>query len=318
MTQVINKAAIISAVENIDVIAAMKTGFIEYSNGNCVVPPVGELLFEKENGESHIKYGYIKNGTHYVIKIASGFYDNPKLGIPSSQGMMLVFNQKTGVNEAILLDEGHLTNIRTAAAGALVAQYFAPRKIKAFGIIGTGIQGSLQFQFLQQHHTCKDVWIWDINEDNTNHFKAKFGKDFNIHIAKSTSELASNCNMIVSCTPSQEPLIKACDIKPGTHITAVGSDTPEKQELESEILAMADILISDSLSQSESRGEIFRAVKNGSIKREKPIELGKALQDKKQHRSSDNQISVADLSGVAVQDIMIAKAVLNYIQITSK
>lgn len=312
MAQVIKKAEIISAVNNIDVVAAMKTGFIEYSNGNCIVPPVGELLFEKENGETHIKYGYIKNGTHYVIKIASGFYNNPQLGIPSSQGVMLVFNQKTGVLEAVLLDEGYLTNIRTAAAGALVAQYFAPKNVKAVGILGTGIQGDLQFQYLQKYRSFKDVWIWDINQENTKQFKSKYGTDFNIHIAETTSELVKNCNLIVSCTPSQIPLIKSCDVMPGTHITAVGSDTPEKQELESEILSMADILICDSTSQSKSRGEIYKAVNNGTVTREKLSELGNALQNESLQRISDDQISVADLTGVAVQDIMIAQAVLNY------
>lgn len=312
MAKIINKADIISAIENIDVVAAMEKGFLEYSNGNCVIPPVGELLFEKENGETHIKYGYIKNNSHYVIKIASGFYNNPDLGISSSQGLMLVFNQKTGIVEAILLDEGYLTNVRTAAAGALATKYFAPQNIKAIGIIGAGIQGNLQFQYLQKYRNCKDVWIWDINEENTNRFKLKYEADFNINIAKNTSELANNCNLIVSCTPSCIPLIKASDILPGTHITAVGSDTTEKQELESEIFTKADIVISDSIAQTKSRGEIYKAHSMGLIDTKKVIELGHALQNEKLQRNSDSEITIVDLTGVAVQDIMIAQAVYNY------
>jgi ornithine cyclodeaminase/alanine dehydrogenase-like protein (mu-crystallin family) len=313
MAIVINRDEILSIVKNIDVVAEMEKGFIEYSNGNCIVPPVGELLMEKNNGETHIKYGYIKDQQYYVIKVASGFYDNPKLGIPSSQGLMLVFNQKTGQTEAVLLDEGHLTNIRTAAAGALVAKYFAPKKIKAVGIVGAGTQGKLQLKYLQENNPCKEVWVWDINKVSSLKYKAELESDFNIHIAETTAELAHHCNLIVTSTPSQNALLHATDIRKGTHITAVGSDTPEKQELDSEILVVADIVVSDSISQSKSRGEIYRATRNGSISPVKVIELGVALQHKQLQRTSEKQITVTDLTGVAVQDIMIAQSVyLNY------
>ncbi len=313
MVTIINRDEILSIVKDIDVVAAMEKGFIDYSKGNCVVPPVGELLFEKNNGETHIKYGYIKDEQYYVIKIASGFYDNPQLGIPSSQGLMLVFNQKTGVTEAVLLDEGHLTNIRTAAAGALAAKHFAPKNIKAVGIIGTGIQGKLQLQYLQQHNPCKNVWIWDINKENASKYKTELSNDFDIRVAESTAEIAQNCNIIITSTPSQNALLFAKYIQEGTHITAVGSDTPEKQELESEILTKADIVVSDSIAQSKNRGEIYRATKNGTISHEKVIELGTAIQQKQLQRTSEKQITVTDLTGVAVQDIMIAQSVyLNY------
>ena len=140
MSTIIHLAEIKKRLKNIDVAAAMEEGFIQYSNGNTVVPPVGELIFDNPPGDVHIKYGYIKKDTYYVIKIASGFYENPKLGIASCQGLMLLFDQKTGELAAVLLDEGHLTDIRTAAAGALVAKYFAPPQIKAIGIIGTGME----------------------------------------------------------------------------------------------------------------------------------------------------------------------------------
>jgi len=309
MATIINLKEIKSIIKNVDVVAAMEEGFIQYSNGNTVVPPVGELLFEKPKGDVHIKYGYIKNDDYYVIKIASGFYDNAKLGIPSGQGMMLLFDQKTGVPRAVLLDEGYLTDIRTAAAGALAAKYFAPKNIKAIGIIGTGIQAKLQLQYLQKYTPCHSVWVWGRNNKSTEKFANEFKTDFDIRIADSLSELAKNCNLIVTTTPSEFPLLKANDIQKGTHITAVGSDTEHKQELESEILEKADIVISDSIPQSKSRGEIFRAVKDGVILGDGIIELGTAIQDSELQRTNDNQITVVDLTGVAVQDIMIAKAV---------
>jgi ornithine cyclodeaminase len=309
MTAILNINDILSAIEDVDVITAMEEAFIQYSVGNAVVPPVGELLFDKPKGDAHIKYGYIKDNEFYCIKIASGFYENAKLGIPSSQGMMLLFSQKTGEPIAVLLDEGRLTDIRTAAAGALAAKYFAPKKVKAIGIIGSGIQARLQLQYLQKVTDCNTVWIWGRNSENTNKFKEEVENEYDVHIASSPSELASHCNLIVTTTPSNEPILIAEDIKPGTHITAVGSDTADKQELESQLLQKADIVIADSLIQSETRGEIFRAVNDNAIDSKNVIELGSAIQNETLQRINDDQISIVDLTGVAVQDIMIATAV---------
>ncbi len=311
MATVINLKDIKSIIKNVDVVAAMEEGFIQYSNGNTVVPPVGELLFEDPKGDAHIKYGYIKNDDYYVIKIASGFYDNAKLGIPSSQGLMLLFDQRTGVPKAILLDEGFLTDIRTAAAGALAAKYFAPKDIKAIGIIGTGIQAKLQLQYLQKYSPCKSVWVWGRNKKNSENFAKELGANFDIQIAETLSQLAENCNLIVTTTPSEIALLKADDIQKGTHITAVGSDTAHKQELESILLKKADIVIADSIPQSKSRGEIYRAITDGEISESTIIELGTAIQNSKLQRTTEEQITVVDLTGVAVQDIMISKAVYN-------
>lgn len=318
MATVIKLDDIKPLLKNIDVVLAMEKGFIQYSNGNTVVPPVAELLFDNPPGDVHIKYGYIKQDDFYCIKIASGFYDNPKLGIASSQGMMLLFNQKTGQPVAVLLDEGHLTDIRTAAAGALAAKYFASKNIKAIGIIGTGIQAKLQLQYLQRNNPCKTVWVWGRTLENAEKFQRELGEDYSIHIAKNPSEVAKQCNLIVTTTPSEKALLFAKDIQPGTHITAVGSDTLDKQELDSEILKMADFVISDSIPQSKSRGEIYQATKAGAISSDKVVELGNAIQEKSLQRTGSDQISVVDLTGVAVQDIMITKAVYEaYINIKS-
>ena len=144
---IITRGQIKSVLPGIDVIAAMEEAFSAYSAGRAVVPPVGELLLEK--GEVHIKYGYIKNEEFYVIKIASGFYENAELGISSGNGLMLLFKQETGELASILLDEGHLTNVRTAAAGAVAAKYLAPKKVHRIGIVGTGVQARLQLIHLK-------------------------------------------------------------------------------------------------------------------------------------------------------------------------
>ena len=304
-----------SLLKDVDVVTAIEEGFKQYSNGNTVVPPVGELLFEDPPGDVHIKYGYIKNDDFYVIKIASGFYNNKNLGIPSSQGMMLLFDQKTGQTEAVLLDEGYLTDVRTAAAGAVAAKYFAPKHIDAIGIIGTGIQAKMQLHYLQKTNPCKTVWVWGRTVTNAVKFKDELADDFDVYIARTPAEVAKNCNLIVTTTPSESPLLQAADIRPGTHITAVGSDTSDKQELDASILQKADIIIADSIFQSKSRGEIYQAISKGFISEDQISELGDAIQIQDLQRMSDQQITVVDLTGVAVQDIVITSAVfLNHQQ----
>jgi len=130
-----------------------------------------------------------------------------------------------------------------------------------------------------------------------------------IHFTRDITDVTRSCSLIVTATPSKVPLLKADDIRPGIHITAVGSDTPEKMELEPELLARADIVVADSLAQSESRGEVFRAAQAGALDRDRVVEFGRVIEDPALGRRNDEQITVADLTGVAVQDIQIAKAV---------
>ena len=160
MQQIYPLNQILGVLENMDVrdiVDSIEEGFVAYSQGKVTVPPVGELLFKDPPGDVHIKYGCIVGDDYYVIKIASGFYENPRLDLPSFSGMMLMFSQKTGRLDSILLDEGHLTNIRTAAAGAVVARYMAPRNVSRIGIFGTGCQGRMQLEYLRSIIDCKDV-----------------------------------------------------------------------------------------------------------------------------------------------------------------
>lgn len=296
-----------------DLIPLIEKGFIALSAGQAVVPPVGELLFENPVGETHIKYGYIKQEPYFTIKIASGFYENPILGLKSSQGLVLLFSQQTGELLAILLDEGYLTDIRTAIASMITLKYLAPKKINCIGIIGTGIQAQLQLQFLEQVCNCKNIMVWGRNQENTNLFKCNFqNTDFSIKTASTISDLTENCNVIITTTSSKQPLLEENQIKAGTHITAIGSDTAEKIELSPKILKKADLIVSDSIAQSYSRGEVFQARKNQCLDESKLIELGNLIQNPKLGRIDERQITIADLTGVAVQDIMIATAIFNH------
>lgn len=310
MVHTFNLDQIKKALENIDVIQAVEQGFVAYSEGKVVVPPVGEMIFEDPPGEAHIKYGFIKNDGYYVIKIASGFYENFKINLPTNAGLMLLFSQKSGQLLSILLDEGHLTAVRTAAAGAVVAKYLAPKQVDCIGVFGAGSQGRLQVEYLKPILNCMDVMVWGLNQEELEEYKRYMQpRGYNIHTTLDPDFIASSCNFIVMATPSKIPLLHSDQIKKGIHITAMGSDTSEKQELDEKILQMADIVVTDSFDQCQSRGEIYHALKAGVIEADEVVELGNVILKNDLRRVSDEQISVADLTGVAVQDYQVSKAV---------
>jgi len=306
--KIATKTQIQGILPSLDLIPAIEEGFVAYSLGRAVVPPVGEMILDK--GEVHIKSGFIKGDDLYVIKIASGFYGNRALGLPSGNGCMLLFNQSTGESAAILLDEGLLTDVRTAVAGAVAAKYFAPRKVERIGIVGAGVQARLQLEWLKRIRDCRDVLAWGPISDELEAYKREMeSRGFKIETTPDASDILRTCNLVVTATPSKTPLLSAADLRPGTHITAVGSDTPDKQELDSEILARADVVVADSLPQCRLRGEIHKALEAGKIKEDRCVELGAVIAGREKGRTSDSQITVVDLTGVAVQDIQIASAV---------
>ena len=297
-------------IAKMDINDAMRNAFIEYSNGNAVIPPVGELIMQQPPGEVHIKYGYIKGGSHYVIKIASGFPNNQKENIKPGQGMMLLFDIQTGMPEAILIDDANLTDIRTAIAGAITSQALSNQDLESFTIIGTGVQARYQAIHVSQLMKIEKVRVWGRDPAKAYQLREDL-PDLDVNIEEDIKKLIKESGLIITTTSSKEPLIQSDWVKPGTHITAVGSDTPEKCELDPNILSMADLVVADSLEQNLIRGEIHQAVKRSIINSESIVELGKIFAGLNPGRTNDDSITVADLTGVAVQDLVIAKAVLS-------
>ena len=297
-------------------IQAIEDGFVLYSEDKVVVPPVGFLRFEQPPGSVHIKYGFVKNDDVYVLKMASGFGDNAALGLPVADGLILVFSQKTGHLELILLDKAWLTDMRTAAAGAVAAKHLAAKNIDHIGIVGTGVQARMQLELLKGVVDCQSCFIWGrdakkvqrmIEDLQAQESIQAWGLD--VKAATEIDELVSQCRLIVTTTSATAPLVRADQVQKGTHITAMGSDDHGKQELEAELLAKADRVVADSVSQCVDHGECFHAVKAKLIEKGSILELGNVIKNPAIGRTSEDQITVADLTGVAIQDIQIAKMV---------
>src|ERR1700679_3286370 len=251
LTKVVPLDQILKALPDIDVIGEIERGFLALSEGKVEIPPVGELLFPKENGEFHIKYGAVHGDDVFVVKLATGFFNNPKIGLPPFSGCMLVLSAKTGKVLYVLLEEGELTNHRTAAAGAVVARHLAPHRLEVIGICGSGVQARLQADYLRRVTQCRTLVLWARDPERAAQAVRDIARlGYSARLAASAEEVAATAHLIVTTTAAHEPYLVARHIKAGTHITAMGSDTPAKNEIEPALLERAAIVVADSVPQS--------------------------------------------------------------------
>jgi ornithine cyclodeaminase len=309
--RIIGLAEIRAALEGVDLLPGIERAFVAYSSGRAVVPPVGELLLPDVRADVHIKYGFIAGEPYYVIKVASGFYGNPEKGLPSSNGLMLVFDRATGALVAILLDEGLLTDLRTGAAGAVAAKHLAPQRVRRIGIVGSGTQARHQLRMLKPVTPCRDVLAWGRHPDRLARYRDDMAAEgFTVATSSDVGDVMAACDLVVTATASHAPLVLRDQLRPGIHITAVGADSPVKQELDPLVLRRADVVVADSRSQCLERGEIAHAVRERCVRPDEVVELGAVIAGTAEGRTADEDITVADLTGVAVQDIEIARTVL--------
>ncbi len=308
--RVLTLEQILAVLPSLDLLPAIESAFDLYSAGQANVPPVGELLFDAPPGDAHIKYGYLLGTDTFVIKVATGFSENSRQGMPSYSGVMLVFSARSGMLETILLDGGHLTNVRTALAGAIAAKHLAPPRVERMAVIGTGVQARMQISAIADVVGCKRVTVWGRRAESVAAYRADMeAEGFTVETARSAIDAARGAQIVVTTTASTSPLLDTPDIAPGTLIIAMGSDTPAKQELTAALVGSADVCVVDSRSQCGTRGEMHHAVAAGTRTIASADELGDVIAGRARGRTSATQIVIADLTGVAVQDIAIATAV---------
>lgn len=228
---------------------------------------------------------------------------------------MLLFDQKTGRPICALLDEGYLTDLRTAAAGAIAAKSLAPKHISCIGIVGTGAQAYFQLKLIGFATSCRRAMIWgrDMEKARKLATHPEF-REWTMTVVQSLDELMAECNLVVTTTASAHPLLFAHQLRPGMHITAIGADDVDKQELEAQIFAKADRVIVDSRHQCASLGDVSYVLKQGLIGDEKLVELGEVLINPALGRTDDNQITVCDLTGIVIQDLQIAASIYEILE----
>ena len=292
-----------------DTVNCIERAFELLATEDVVMPPILSFHLPEHNGEVDVKTAYVPGIDSFAIKISPGFFDNPKLGLPSLNGLMVLFAANTGLVEAVLLDNGYLTDVRTAAAGAVAAKWLSREDAKVAGIIGSGTQARLQLKALTLVRDIDEVFIWGRNEDATAQCVEECAAELGIGASKAESidAVMAKCDIVVTTTPSGTPLISAAQLRLGQHITAMGADADYKTELATDVIPAADLFVCDSLTQSLKQGEARPAVAAGTIGENAFFpSIGEIISGKRPGRASDTDITICDLTGTGVQDTAIA------------
>jgi ornithine cyclodeaminase len=287
---------------------AVEIAFRGLSEGKVVQPPPIGMELEEVRGEVHVKGACVLGETVFAMKVASGFYTNPERGLPTGSGLVMVFDATTGFPLALLLDNSYLTELRTGAAGALAAQLLSPDRPLRVGLIGAGSQARYQMRAIARVRTLAQVRVWSPVPEELSAYEAEMGPALEVPVqgVSTPREAVKDADLVVTVTPSREPLLELSWLSEGATVIAVGSDGPEKQELAPEILAAAGKVVVDSRAQCLSLGETHHAVAAGLMAPESiHAELGEVLLGMRAAREGDELI-VCDLTGVGAQDAAMA------------
>ena len=301
------------AISTAEAVETIETAFATMTQKLAYLPDAINLNLPSVEGEAQVKGAYTSDTPYFIVKVANRFYSNPSVGLPVGSGVVLAFDAATGFLAAILLDNGYLTDLRTGAAGAVAVRYLAPATIRQVAFIGAGTQARFQFRAIATVRDIPSVIAWSRNPANADRFVGEIVDDAgcDVQVAQTIQEAVSSSDLVITATPSRHALVFADWVRPGTTLIAVGSDTPDKQELDPNVLTRADMVITDSLSQCTKIGEIHHALTAGLLSLDGVTgELGEVVTGRIPGRTADDQIIVCDLSGVAVLDASLTTTVM--------
>ena len=289
-----------------------REAFTRLGRGEAVLPDVMFLDLKSRNGEVHGKGAYLEGSPTFSLKVASGFYDNPARGLPVGTGVVLVFSAETGQLDTLLFDNGFLTELRTGAAGGLAADLLARPEIEQVGIFGTGGQARYQLEALLGVRSPSRVVVWGRSSDTARAYADEMGTRSGIlvEVADDPRAAAEGSGIILTTTPAHDPILFDDWVEKGTHVTAMGSDVPDKHEVDPALLSRAKV-VADSLAQCLTQGEIHQAIQARAITAgDVYAELGEIAAGLKPGRTDDDEITLADLTGVGVLDAAVASLVV--------
>ena len=293
---------------DLEAVAIVESAFAALASGRVVMPPILSMAIPDANGEVDVKTAWIPGFDGFAIKVSPGFFDNPRIGLPSLNGLMILFSARTGLVEALLLDNGYLTDVRTAAAGAVAARHLAPARVTCAGVMGTGVQARLQIEAAHLVRPFEKVLVWGRDMEKARKCAADLAASLGIEAAAEPdpARLVAASQLVVTTTPAEAPILSADWLHPGLHVTAMGSDQSGKNEIDPRALAAADLYVADRASQCEALGELRSAIAAGVWTAGTPAELGDIVERKRPGRRGDDDVTICDLTGTGAQDTAIA------------
>lgn len=292
-----------------EAIRAVEKAFKYLGQGKVQMPPKLYIHLDKHRGDFRAMPAYIEGFKGCGIKWVNVHPENRKKGLPTVMAIIILNDSSSGFPLCVM-DATYLTALRTGAAGAVAAKYLARSNSRRVALLGCGVQAQTQLLALNEVFEIEQVNVWSLKcakaiklITNTQAFK-----DLRINETKTIKDCVKDCDIIVTTTPSRKPLVKLEWIKPGTHINAIGADAKGKQELDPLILKKAKIIV-DSWEQAKHSGEINVPLSKGQIsKKDIYADIGEIVIGKKA-RTDDEEITVFDSTGLAIQDIAIANIV---------
>ncbi|MBB4401111.1 MULTISPECIES: ectoine utilization protein EutC [Rhizobium/Agrobacterium group] len=293
---------------DLSAVDCVERAFAALATQAVAMPPILRLDIPEFRGEVDVKTAYVPGFDGFAIKVSPGFFDNPKLGLPSLNGLMILFSAKTGLVEALLLDNGYLTDVRTAAAGAVAARHLAREDASVAAIFGAGMQARLQLEALMLVRPIRSARIWARDHDKAKRLAGDFASEHGIEVTAMADPQATarGADIIVTTTPAEKPILFADWLEEGQHLTAMGSDAEHKNEIDPAVFARARY-VADRISQTRILGELHHAIAAGHAASDQHFaELGDVIAGKVQGRVSSKDITFADLTGTGVQDTAIA------------
>jgi ornithine cyclodeaminase len=307
---IVTEAELRSQIQlNLAAIECVEQAFHALATKAVVMPPIMRLDIVENNGEIDVKTAYIPGFDNLAIKISTGFFDNPKIGLPSSDALMVLFNTRTGIIEALLLENSYLTNIRTAAAGAIAARYLSRADSRSAAIIGAGSQAELQLEALTLVRDIESATLWGRDTAKAEASASRLSQRLNlpVKVCDSVQAATADADIIVTTTPAHKPLLLAEHVKAGQHITSMGSDAEHKNEIDPLIIAEKASYFCDRLSQVQALGELHHAIEQGMIESTASFpEIGQVIAQQAPGRVDTDQITLCDLTGTGIQDTAIA------------
>ena len=308
----LNEATIREVVQPTDAIAAVRDAFVRLAQGRVTMPAPSEMDLADAHGDMHVKGAYLHEAPYFSYKAASGFYDNPRLGLPTNAGLVLVFDARTGFPVALLLDNGYLTDLRTGAAGAVAADLLAPPVVGKVAVLGAGVQARRQIELLTAVRAPELVEVWARRPEQADEYAAAMTEqlDVDVSVASDRRSAVEGATIVITTTPSREPLVEAEWLSDGQHVTAVGTDLPDKQEIAADVFARVDKIVVDDRGQALRSGDTHRAVAAGVIDADAIYaEIGEIAAGRVPGRESDDELTLADLTGLGAQDAAMANLV---------
>ncbi|HEX2032071.1 MAG TPA: ornithine cyclodeaminase family protein [Actinomycetota bacterium] len=296
-----------------EALEVVREAFGALARGEARLPDVIYMDIQEFDGDVHVKGAHMKGSPHFSVKVAGGWYGNPERGLPVGGGLVAVFSAETGVPEALLLDNGFLTDLRTGAAGALAAEHLARPSLRKVAMIGAGLEARFQLRALADVRVVGAAVAWSRTRPRAEAFAREMAEELGIDVAVAddVESAVRDADLVVTATPSRGPLVRAEWLAPGVHVTALGSDGPDKQELDVGVLARADVLVVDDREQSSRKGELHHALEAGAVTPDRAAaELGDLVLGRHPGRTADDQVTVCDLTGLGVQDVAVASLAL--------